>query len=462
MATGRRGKAEGSIYRRRDGQWVGSVDLGLQGARRRRKTVYGKTQKDVRDKLRVLQRTVNAGALPAPANLTVERYLEDWLSRFLPGTVSPRTEVIYRNAIDRYVVPTVGSVKLHQLSPAHVSEMLLTLEAQGYAPETRRIARAVLRRALRRAEQEGFPTRNVAAIADGVKIPRREGRTLTPEQAQAFLREVKGDRLEAAYVVALALGLRRGELLGISWDDLKLDDPMPVVRIRRQLLRQQRARRPAGRSQDCRQPSHVASLPTPRRAAAGPPSPSERRGASSPHLAQPRQPRVHLHHRNPARSQGIRSHGAENLQAGRPRALEHPRVAPLVRLTPPRHGRAARGRLRHAGTRLHPSDDGRLRPPAGAITDACGRGDAPGLVDRRAARLRPIGCRTGYKPDQGRPRQRSELGFSGPPGSRSRHLGIKRAVQIFHGGPLGLHQTSSDLVPSPARHTGIPLIHQFQ
>ena len=131
-------------------------------------------------------RTVDAGSLPAPANLTVARYLEDWLVRFLPGTVSPRTEVIYRNAIDRYVVPTVGSVKLHQLSPAHVSEMLVTLEAQGYAPETRRIARAVLRRALRRAEQEGFLTRNVAAIADGVKIPRREGRTLTPEQAQAF------------------------------------------------------------------------------------------------------------------------------------------------------------------------------------------------------------------------------------------------------------------------------------
>ena len=237
MATGRRGKGEGSIYRRRDGQWVGSADLGLEGGRRRRKAVYGKTQKEVRDKLRALQRTVEAGSLPAPANLTVGRYLEDWLARFLPGTVSPRTEVIYRNAVDRYLAPTVGSVKLHQLSPAHVSEMLTTLEEQGYAPETRRIARAVLRRALRRAEQEGILSRNVAAIADGVKIPRREGRTLMPEQAQAFLREVKGDRLEAAYVVALALGLRRGELLGISWEDLMLDGPMPLVRIRRQLLR---------------------------------------------------------------------------------------------------------------------------------------------------------------------------------------------------------------------------------
>ena len=89
MATGRRGKGEGSIYRRRDGQWVGSVDFGLKNGRRRRKAVYGKTQKEVRDKLRAVQRTVDAGSLPAPANLTVGRYLEDWLTRFLPGTVEP-------------------------------------------------------------------------------------------------------------------------------------------------------------------------------------------------------------------------------------------------------------------------------------------------------------------------------------------------------------------------------------
>ena len=237
MASTRRGKGEGSIYRRKDGLWVGTADLGLQGGRRKRKTVYGKSQGEVREKLRALQRTVESGSMPAPANLTVGRFLEDWLEHFLPGTVSPRTEHIYRHAVSTWLVPSVGSIKLRKLTPADVSGLLSALEAQGYAPETRRIARAVLRRALRRAEQEGILTRNVAAIADGVKIPKREGRTLTPAQAKAFLRAVEGDRLEAAYVVALALGLRRGELLGLSWDDVHLDGPMPLVRIQRQLLR---------------------------------------------------------------------------------------------------------------------------------------------------------------------------------------------------------------------------------
>ena len=148
----------------------------------------------------------------------------------------------------------------------------------------------------------------------------------------------------------------------------------------------QRARRPSGRPQDRWEPPHVALVPTPRRPPAGPPGPSERRGARNSHLAESEQSGIHIHYRHPARSRGLRSHGTENLQAGRSRALEHPRVAPLMCLAPPRHGRAARGRLRHPWARLHPSDDGRLRPPAGAITDACRRGDAPCPVDRSAAR----------------------------------------------------------------------------
>lgn len=89
MTAGRRGRGEGSIQRCQDDVWVGTVDLGVQGGRRTRKSVYGKTQRDVREKLRALQRVVEAGATPAPANLTVGRFFEIWLLEFLPGTVNP-------------------------------------------------------------------------------------------------------------------------------------------------------------------------------------------------------------------------------------------------------------------------------------------------------------------------------------------------------------------------------------
>ncbi len=124
------------------------------------------------------------------------------------------------------------------------------------------------------------------------------------------------------------------------------------------------------------------------------------------------------------------SRPAEDLQAGRPGHWNIHELRHSLRVAAPRHGRATRGRLRHTGARFDPSDDGCLRAPAGTITDACGRSDAPGSVDRRVARLRPIGYKTGHKPSHGRRRQHAELGFGGPPGSRIRRLGIKRAGPI--------------------------------
>jgi integrase len=115
--------------------------------------------------------------------------------------------------------------------------MLVDLEAKGYSPATRRMARATLRRALRFAEQDGLLSRNVAAIAEGPKLDHREGRSLTPEQAQTFLEAVVDNRLEAAYVLTLALGLRRGEILGLSWEDVVNAENAVVLTVRRQLVR---------------------------------------------------------------------------------------------------------------------------------------------------------------------------------------------------------------------------------
>ncbi len=233
---GRRGKGEGSIYRRRDGQWAGSLDMGPEGGIRKRIVLYGKTQSEVREKLREAQRAYENGVLHS-GRLTIGQWLTYWLEVMLPGTVAEGTLDVYRNIVRLHLVPSIGAVRLTRLTPADVSRLLSALERKGYAAETRRAIRAVLRRALRMAEQQGLLSRNVAAIADGPKIPRREGRTLTPEQARQFLRAVEGHRLEAAYVTTLSLGLRRGEVLGLFWGDLDLDSEPPVVQIRRQLIR---------------------------------------------------------------------------------------------------------------------------------------------------------------------------------------------------------------------------------
>lgn len=95
----------------------------------------------------------------------------------------------------------------------------------------------MLRRALRWAEQQGWVARNVAAIADGPKVARGEVRALELDEARQLLTAARGHRLEAAVVLALSLGLRRGELFGLTWSDVALDDDRPTVTVRRQTQR---------------------------------------------------------------------------------------------------------------------------------------------------------------------------------------------------------------------------------
>ena len=233
----RRGRGEGSIYRRQDGIWVGAIELESETGARRRRYVYGKTRGEVAHRQRDALALASKGVQLAPERLTVAEFLRTWVTDRVPGTVAVRTSHLYAHAVERYLVPTLGQRRLSRLSPTDVARMLSFLEEKGYSPSTRRMARATLRRALRVAEQEGLVDRNVAAIAEGPRVPKRDGRTLTPEQARTFVEAVRGDRLEAAYVLALTLGLRRGEVLGLRWSDLEDRGNDLLVHVRQQLLR---------------------------------------------------------------------------------------------------------------------------------------------------------------------------------------------------------------------------------
>ena len=234
--AGRRGKGEGSIYQRDDGMWIGAIDMGWIGGKRSRKVVSASTRGEIVKRLRELQPIIAQGIAPAPDRLTVGEYLEEWVANRIPGTITTRTEALYERAVKVYINPSLGKIRLNKLAPSDVSRMLQDLEAKGYAPATRRMARATLRRALRMAEQDGFLSRNVAAIAEGPKMDHREGRSLTPDQAKQFLRAVEGHRHEAAYVLALSLGLRRGEIIGLTWHDVEQAEGSVVLQVRRQLV----------------------------------------------------------------------------------------------------------------------------------------------------------------------------------------------------------------------------------
>jgi integrase len=235
----KRSNGEGSVRENKARQrWEGRVTVGFDVTGKPvRKMATGKTKAEVLRAMAELRGDADAGRDSARRDLTVRRFLEQWIDDVLPGTVAPATEQQYRDVVRLYVVPHLGLKRLRTLQARDVARMLRTLEEEGRSPNTRRLARSVLRRALRWAEAEGMVARNVAALANGVKVGRPEGRTLTPEQARVLLAHVSGDRLEAAFTVALSLGLRRGELLGLAWPDVTLDATPPRLLVTRTVSR---------------------------------------------------------------------------------------------------------------------------------------------------------------------------------------------------------------------------------
>lgn len=238
----KRANGEGSVFfDESKGVWVGLLTIGRTAdGRIRRRKFTGKTRKEARERLDAAVSKQRAG-MPVPdERTTVGAFLRDWIARVVPGTVSEGTLDTYARVIRLYLLPAFDDVPLVKLTPAHVTDLLRRMEDRGLAGETRRMARAVLRRGLRRAEQEGLVVRNVAAIADGPSIRRAEGRTLSPDEARSLIAVSRSERLHASFSAALSLGLRRGEVLGLRWTDLDLDSSPPTARIVTQLQRTKR------------------------------------------------------------------------------------------------------------------------------------------------------------------------------------------------------------------------------
>lgn len=235
-----RSAGEGTISENKArGRWEGQLTISYDptSGKRKRQKFTGKTRREVVAKMDDARRALGEGRATASERRTVGQYLDEWTTDILPGTISSSTLAGYRDVVRLYIKPHIGAKRITTLSPTDVTRMIRALEADGRSANTQRLARSILRRALRRAEQEGVVSRNVAAIADGPKVGTVEGRTLTVDQAKALLAAAADHDLGAAFTVALTLGLRRGELLAITWDDVDLDGDKPTLTITKALKR---------------------------------------------------------------------------------------------------------------------------------------------------------------------------------------------------------------------------------
>lgn len=148
---------------------------------------------------------------------TVKTYLAEWLD-FIQPSLAYGTWEGHAGRVRNHITPALGKLQLEALSTRHVDSLLAKLQKQGLAPSTIGLVRKTLSNALNQAVRWKYVTENPVTLSRAPRQEFRERTTLSPEQALAFLDHVRGDRLEALWNIAACMGLRSGEVRGLTWE----------------------------------------------------------------------------------------------------------------------------------------------------------------------------------------------------------------------------------------------------
>ncbi len=232
MAKKKRGNGEGTIYRRKNGGWATQYTV-YTAKGRKRKTIYGKTRQEVASKLAKALSDREGGLTFDAENLKLGDYMDRWLTDSVRDSVRDVTYRGYERQVRNHITPVLGSIKLKALTPTHVRGLYKDKTDAGLSPRTVQYVHVTLHKALKQAVNDGLVPRNVTEAVKPPQLRREEIKPLTSKQAKVLLKTVRGDRLEALYVLAISAGLRQGELLGLRWEDMDLE--RETLQVRRTL-----------------------------------------------------------------------------------------------------------------------------------------------------------------------------------------------------------------------------------
>jgi integrase len=237
MAKTRQPNGASSIYQGNDGRWHGRVTVGVKDdGTPDRRHVSRKTRAEVTKLVRELEKQRDAGTVRKPGRAwTVKAWLTHWIENIAPIGVTENTIAGYEVAVRVHLIPGLGAHRLIRLEPEHLERFYKKMQDGGSKPATAHQAHRTLRVALGEAVRRGHLTVNVAKIAKAPRLEEEEIEPYSVEEVQRILLAAGKRRNAARWVIALALGLRQGEVLGLQWSDVDLDGG--VIRVRRGRLR---------------------------------------------------------------------------------------------------------------------------------------------------------------------------------------------------------------------------------
>ena len=230
----KRGQNEGTISQRKDGRWEARITVGYKNGNQMRKCIYGKTREAVAQKLVTALADVQKGITLPDEKLALESFLKSWLDGTAKARLRLSTYARYKVLIEKHISPYIGRIAVGRLTPQQVQRLWDVLKGEGLAPRTIIQCRAILRCALNQAVRHGLASRNSAALSDAPKAPAFKPTFLTAHQAEALLKAVDGHHLQAMVTLALTSGMRMGEILGLTWSDIDLENRHICIRRQQQ------------------------------------------------------------------------------------------------------------------------------------------------------------------------------------------------------------------------------------
>lgn len=211
--------------------------------KQKQRSITGKTQKEVAQKLRQFTAELDNGTYHEPSKMTVGEWLDIWKDEYLMS-VKPRTQDSYTATVNTHLKPAFGAMKLELLSTHDIQRFYNRLRngdktQAALSPKTIRNIHGVLHKALEQAVDLNYIRTNPASKCRLPKVEKTEIKPLDSDQIKAFLGACKGHPYEYVYVVTLFTGLREGEVLGLTWDCVNFNKG--TITINKQLLRKRRS-----------------------------------------------------------------------------------------------------------------------------------------------------------------------------------------------------------------------------
>ena len=230
----------GSIRQRSDGRWEGRVTTGTNPSTGKpvRRSIYGSTQKAVRQQMTAILRELDRSTYQAPNKVLVSAWFTEWLTTFAKGKVKPLTLQSYEGIIKNHIVPNIGAMELQAVKGTHIQRLYNSMTAAGLSPKTVKNVAAVLHKAFSVALKQGLIAANPCDAAELPKAVPHEIAPLTDDEIPRFLDAISGSPMRNAYAFCLFSGMREGEVLGLSWN--QVDFQRKRITVSQQLQREKR------------------------------------------------------------------------------------------------------------------------------------------------------------------------------------------------------------------------------